>query len=403
LPKRLDPRREASGAARSSSSELAARAQFNRSESSAGQRTMKAAATATAFAFLTRTAFATAVNAKHLAADSPIAVSLFAHDRRQHHFRTDAALFRSVAHFGDTRCPCIGFDNIDGETIVTHDDGVQSTYPADLGARCEAWDDGRHPSCKEGKEPGLGNGWCAQSWCYVDACNCDLPVLPMLSEYVPDARYRGRPVFYSYATCGGKNLWADEIPQVGTAGCRCIGFDNIPGTTDITLMIDGESQTVSYPAEIGGTCKAWDEGVHPECRKGKDSPKWCSKRWCYVDPCSCNLDQPPKVTLYLPEATFTGKSLYYSYATCGDEDFFTKKYNLEACVNQDNEEDCLKLKVREGGNKCAWTGAKCLGWEIVEHPLCKKVVQTAQPEKSSARGFGLSLATVLVAGRMLFF
>lgn len=79
--------------------------------------------------------------------------------------------------------------------------------------------------------------------------------------------------------------------------------------------------------------QAWDDSLHPMCH-GKFPPKWCKQRWCYVDPCSCNLKAPPKVTMYLPEATFTGKSLYYSYETCGSEDHFTEKYNVEACVNQ---------------------------------------------------------------------
>lgn len=37
--------------------------------------------------------------------------------------------------------------------------------------------------------------------------------------------------------------------------------------------------------------------------------------------------------MYLPEATFTGKSLYYSYETCGSKDYFTKKYNTEAAAS----------------------------------------------------------------------
>jgi len=282
-----------------------------------------------------------------------------------------------IPHFGDTRCPCIGFDNIEGETIVAFGDGTKASYPADLGARCEAWDDGLSPACKEGAEPGIGNGWCAQKWCYVDSCNCDLPVLPKTSAYVPDATYRGKPVFYSYATCGGKNMWADEIPEVGTQGCRCIGFDNIPGTTDISLEDeDGDEKVVAYPAEIGGTCKAWDKDVHPLCR-GKDAPKWCKQRWCYVDPCSCDLKDKPKVTMYLPEATFGGKSLYYSYETCNGEDYFTKKYNLEACQNQKTKDSCMELKLKTGANKCGWSGSACFGWEILSHPLCKKAIEGA--------------------------
>lgn len=68
------------------------------------------------------------------------------------------------------------------------------------------------------------------------------------------------------------------------------------GSTEITVLDKlGESEKVSYPAEIGGTCEAWDQGTHPMCR-GKDAPKWCKQRWCYVDPCTCDLPQKPKAT-----------------------------------------------------------------------------------------------------------
>jgi len=298
---------------------------------------------------------------------------------------------QSEALFGDTECPCIGFDNIDGETTVVLENDEQISYPADLGARCEKWDDGVHPGCKEGETPGLGNGWCGQQWCFVDSCNCNIPVMPKVSEYVPDARYRGRPIFFSYATCGGEDMWTKELPQVGTAGCRCIGFDNVPGTTEVTIdsQFLGAKQVIPYPAEIGGTCQAWDKDLHPLCKKGKNSPSWCKQRWCYVDPCSCSLKDIPKVTMYLPEATFTGKSLYYSYETCGGNDTFTTIHNKEACVNQQTKEDCEVIKVSFTGNdKCAWTGSKCVGAELVDHPLCEKVVGKGGEDEDDKNGAG---------------
>mmetsp|Transcript_11533 Transcript_11533/g.30593 ORF Transcript_11533/g.30593 Transcript_11533/m.30593 type:complete len:379 (-) Transcript_11533:194-1330(-) len=285
-----------------------------------------------------------------------------------------------VAFFGDTLCPCIGFDNIQGETTVVFEEGGQETavaYPADLGARCEPWDDGRHASCKEGATPGFGQGWCAQQWCYVDPCNCAIPVLPKMSTYSPDALYRGKPLFFSYATCGGEDAWSKGVPEVGTPGCRCIGFDNVPGTTEMNI----EGQMVAYPAEVGGSCKAWDKATHPMCSGGdpKKLPKWCAQEWCYVDPCTCELagDIPPKVSMYLPKATFTGKGLYYSYETCEGKDYFTKTVHLKACVNQVEKGDCDKL------SRCAWTGNKCLGAELVNHPLCEAVVKKLKAEAAA--------------------
>jgi len=305
-----------------------------------------------------------------------------------------------AAFFGDTLCPCIGFDNIQGETtVVFEEDGQQTAvaYPADLGARCEAWDNGRHADCKEGATPGFGESWCAQTWCYVDPCNCKIPVLPKMSTYSPDALYRGKPIFFSYATCGGEDMWTKGVPEVGTPGCRCIGFDNVPGTTEMRI----EGKDVAYPAEVGGSCQAWDKGTHPACKSDKP-PKWCHESWCYVDPCSCELegDVPPKVSMYLPKATFTGKGLYYSYETCEGKDFFTKSVHKQACVNQLEASDCDALP------RCAWTGNKCLGAELVNHPLCQDVVKKAQVEdsadevkKSSAvalRPLAAAAATVVV-------
>eukprot|EP00445_Apocalathium_hangoei_P004821 CAMPEP_0203861892 /NCGR_PEP_ID=MMETSP0359-20131031/13278_1 /ASSEMBLY_ACC=CAM_ASM_000338 /TAXON_ID=268821 /ORGANISM="Scrippsiella Hangoei, Strain SHTV-5" /LENGTH=366 /DNA_ID=CAMNT_0050779205 /DNA_START=54 /DNA_END=1154 /DNA_ORIENTATION=+ len=301
-------------------------------------------------------------------------------------------------HFGDSACPCIGFDNIRGETTVVLDDGAEVAYPADLGARCEKWDDGVHSACKEGQTPGFGNGWCAQSWCFVDPCNCDIPVMPKMTKYVPDARFLGKPLYWSYATCGGEDMFSDELPEIGAAGCRCIGFDNIPGETEIVVPGDDRrpDQVVLYPAEIGGTCKAWDHKVHPECTKGAESPSWCQQRWCYVDPCSCSLKAPPKVTTYLPDATFAGKSLYYSYETCGHADTFTKTYNIHACVNQDSEEKCLKLESKDGAQKCAWIGSSCLGAELVSHPSCTKLIEKKQHVSAKSGS-----VTALVGNRLL--
>lgn len=268
--------------------------------------------------------------------------------------------------FGDTRCPCIGFDNIDGETTIVfeNNDGKvtdEVAYPADLGSRCEAWDNRRHTSCAKGSK----EKWCQESWCYVDPCDCKIPVLPKVSEYTPDARYRGKPLFFSYATCGGKDTWTKGVPEVGTPGCRCINFDNMPGTTEMAIM----GKSVAYPAEVGGSCQTWDKETHPLCKADKP-PKWCFQNWCYVDPCSCSLpnDVIPKVSNYLPEATFTGKSIYYSYETCGGKDTYTEEHNKKACVNQKNEEDCNAL------DRCAWAGSSCMGAELVDHPLCEGVV-----------------------------
>ena len=56
--------------------------------------------------------------------------------------------------------------------------------------------------------------------------------------------------------------------------------------------------------------------------------------WCYVDPCECQLEVPPKTSSYLPKARGNGKPIYFSYAACGADDEYTAG-NEEACVNQE--------------------------------------------------------------------
>jgi len=288
-----------------------------------------------------------------------------------------------AVHFGDTRCPCIGFDNIEGSTMVEleveGDEKMSVSYPADLGARCEAWDQAKHPSCSgDGKKP----GWCKQRWCLVDPCRCNIEILPKPSVYLPMATYVGKPLFFSYATCGGKDMWTnpDLVPEVGKPKCRCIGFNGMPGSTEVQFS---DNKLGVYPGDVGGSCKAWDNAHHPSC-KGEDAPAWCQENWCYVDPCSCELPDGavPKISAYLPEATFTGKNLYYSYETCHSEDKWTKKHNKQACVNQETEGKC------DQNPRCAWTGKRCLGAELVSHPLCvddeKKPEAKKVDEKSGA-------------------
>merc|ERR1719223_1631799 len=275
--------------------------------------------------------------------------------------------------YGSKDCPCIGVDNIEGKTMALVKKGEpKESYPADLGARCEAWDLKDHPKCP-------GESWCAQQWCYVDPCNCNIPVLPKPASYLPDAQYQGKPLFFSYATCGGtdsytgkenekdgktalliKETCAAEVSETkwGEEDCRCVGVGPQPGTTKVNIG----GKMVDFPASTGSTCTAWEKDNHPDCQ-GKDAPDWCSKAWCYVDPCKCKLATPPKTSSYLPDGNYQGKPVYYSYATCGAEDSFSAG-DKKACVNQKTSSDCAKM------DKCAWSGKECLGKELVT--VCNK-------------------------------
>lgn len=294
---------------------------------------------------------------------------------------TPSPVAGGVRAFGNDQCPCIGVDNLVGETIVKiNKEGKKASYPADLGARCEAWDLSDHPKCP-------GEKWCEQKWCYVDPCNCNIPVLPKVANYLPGAQYQGKPLYFSYATCGGQDSYTAEKDKKtaklikeacaadvdsdkwGEEDCRCVGIGPQPGTTKVNI----KNKTYDFPADTGATCSAWEEDNHPDCQ-GKNPPDWCGQAWCYVDPCKCKSATPPKTSSYLPESTAAeGRPIYYSYATCGADDSYSAG-DKKACVSQKTSNACAKLE------KCAWTGKDCLGKELVG--VCQD--GGAAPVKASA-------------------
>jgi len=219
---------------------------------------------------------------------------------------------------------------------------------------------------------------------------------------LPDAKYQGKPIYYSYLTCGNYDAWTEknsknvvqEAPHTqppvcaqkvdaskwGNDKCRCIGIDGQPGE----IYVRHGERNMAYPADTGASCKAWDDGRHPDCKKS-DAPAWCKEPWCYVDPCECGLEVPPKTSTYLDRDTgsdplldffsdddsrsrgralYQGRPIYYSYASCGGTDHFTKSRGKEACPNIDNEKDC---KDHPKG-WCAWDSTRnlCLGKELVK-------------------------------------
>jgi len=301
---------------------------------------------------------------------------------------------------GSEDCRCVGIDEIEGETVVALEKHGKVSFPADLGGRCEAWDAEVHPGCP-------GESWCAQKWCYVDPCKCkNVAALPKPSAYLPDAKYQGKPVHFSYATCGATDSYsAEEEKQTakdleatcavevdsskwGAENCRCVGVGPQAGTTKVAI----KGKQVDFPADVGSTCNAWEADNHPDC-DNEDPPAWCSQSWCYVDPCSCNLETPPKTSNYVPDANYQGKPVYYSYATCGGSDSWSAG-RKDACVNQKTSGECSKL------DKCAWTGKECLGKELVD--VCDLQQPASANEKSGAWGARAIVAVALPLLGLLF-
>ncbi|CAK0849470.1 unnamed protein product [Prorocentrum cordatum] len=118
---------------------------------------------------------------------------------------------------------------------------------------------------------------------------------------------------------------AAKVQLYGSSQCQCIGINS-----EGTMKISVNGTTLDYPRATGSSCQAWDSQRHPDCQSSS-SPSWCRSSWCYVDAASCDLRgaQAPEVSLYLQDARFQGRQLYYSYATCGSTDTWTADRHVE--------------------------------------------------------------------------
>eukprot|EP00931_Biecheleriopsis_adriatica_P035403 TRINITY_DN20381_c0_g1_i2.p1 TRINITY_DN20381_c0_g1~~TRINITY_DN20381_c0_g1_i2.p1 ORF type:complete len:729 (+),score=143.95 TRINITY_DN20381_c0_g1_i2:89-2275(+) len=307
--------------------------------------------------------------------------------------------------YGDPRCPCIGLANVPGIVNVSLGSDKYFPYPAEFGARCNAWDDGRNPDyCMEGQDPGTGKGWCAEPYCFVDPCNCHMDSPPGENPegggYFPDGRFQAKPVWYSYATCGGRDFYRTEeelakkfVPpkeceedfvesidetKWGKRECACIGLARDTGYINASI---GDGDIVAFNSSLGSRCEAWESGVHPDCKSENESaevPDWCEQAWCFVDPCSCSLDVPPKASGYVPNATYQGRPVYWSYATCGGADTYSASKNKKACVNQKEKEDCEKA------DRCAWENEVCISKEIAEVCQDKTIANETQDDEEDS-------------------
>jgi len=110
------------------------------------------------------------------------------------------------SEWGSEDCRCIGISPQPGTTNVNIK-GKSVAFPADTGATCKAWEEDNHPDCKGNNPP----SFCHQAWCYLDPCSCKTAVPPKTSSYLPDSKYQGKPIYYSYATCGEKDAYTAKM------------------------------------------------------------------------------------------------------------------------------------------------------------------------------------------------
>lgn len=165
-------------------------------------------------------------------------------------------------------------------------------------------------------------------------------------------------------------LDADDTKNNGKPTCPCMGFMNYAGTVNASFTPEVETEV---PAEFASYCSAWDS-YHPGC---KTSPQdWCTKMWCYVDPCDCEGGEDAVIALYFPSTTFKGRNLYFSYSTCGATDTFTAKYRGDtACRNKDltqcaaEPDKCIEYQGQCVGKELGQAEASCRKAAISEEPI----------------------------------
>jgi hypothetical protein len=146
----------------------------------------------------------------------------------------------------------------------------------------------------------------------------------------------------------------------GQDGCRCVGFAGKKNGKAVLAVSDYEEAI--YDSNVGSSCKAWERDAHPECKKTDGTkPAFCEQRWCYVDPCTCNTKTPPRTVMESNmDQRFQGKTVYWSYETCGSEDKWSETLKSEYCVTQTTKATCEMM------DKCLWTGSTCIGKALKE-------------------------------------
>merc|ERR1719160_1803637 len=83
-----------------------------------------------------------------------------------------------------------------------------------------------------------------------------------------------------------------------------------------------------------GTCALFTRSLEFQCADGAaNPPDWCSKKWCYVDPCTC------KGFATAASDYFPGTDTFFSYAVCGESDTFS---DFGACGEHVEEDVCTE-------------------------------------------------------------
>jgi len=118
--------------------------------------------------------------------------------------------------YGSEGCPCVGID-VSGSmkpfpTVAIDDSksGTWDTFPPEIGTTCSSWDENANSLCKGPNPP----EFCSQRWCYVDPCNCKgIDTAPKQTQNIAGSNIKGRPMYFSFSTCGDQYLLDDGWPE----------------------------------------------------------------------------------------------------------------------------------------------------------------------------------------------
>merc|ERR1719281_1438752 len=96
---------------------------------------------------------------------------------------------------------------------------------------------------------GEADGWCVDAWCYVDPCTCKGTAKK--SSYFPGLKTKaGKPVYYSYATCGSEDKFTCNSVDPTKRACPCNKDETTCGGGTNCVWQGGKC----IGAELAGDC-----------------------------------------------------------------------------------------------------------------------------------------------------
>jgi len=186
-----------------------------------------------------------------------------------------------------------------------------------------------------------------------------------------------KPLVNSYPA--GTSITGPLDLSSGHAACPCISLDVGSRNSSTGTMVTVGERNIIYAGNLNsGGCQAWDEGLYPGSCDSAEPEAWCSKKWCFVDPCQCSIAR--QISTYFGNTvSYKGNAPYYSYATCDARDLFSGSTSIQCGMVQEQMK-CLALPAcKWEDNVCQDQGLQCkseaAALEITEDKPSKSIVR----------------------------